>query len=203
MFTTREQWLLAAIEALKPKFKDIGLIVPAKIKVSAGFPGQGSRVKRIGECWPPATAKDFAHIFISPLVAEENGKSGVLSILLHEMIHACLPKGTGHKSPFLKHAKSLGLEGKASATTAGDELCTQFKDVVKELGPYPHRSISLGGKEAKKQTTRMIKLQCPQCDYIVRTTRTQIDEKGPPICPVHNVPFSEDSHETDSGNGDD
>jgi hypothetical protein len=203
MFTTREQWLLAAIDALKPKFDSAGLKVPKKIKISAGFPGQGSRIKRVGECWPPATEKDFAHIFVSPLIAEETGKCGVLAILLHELIHACLPKGTGHRSPFFKHAKEFGLEGKASATTAGEELCEHFKTVVKELGPYPHRSISLGGKSAKKQTTRMIKLQCPQCDYIVRTTRSQIDEKGPPICPVHNVPFSEDSHETDSGSDDD
>jgi hypothetical protein len=191
----RESWLLEAISKLKPLFAEKGLKVPDKIKVSAGFPGQGSRKKRVGECWPAADPKTFAHIFISPLISEEDSSGGVLSILTHEMIHACLPKGVGHKPPFLGNARSLGLEGKATSTTAGAELCKLFKAIVKEIGPYPHRSITLGGKDTKKQTTRLLKLQCPQCDYVIRVTRKHLEEKGPPICPAHNVPFSEDCHD--------
>jgi hypothetical protein len=87
--------------------------------------------------------------------------------------------------------KAVGLEGKARATVAGNELLAKLKPIVKTLGPYPHKALDLGARPEKKQTTRLLKVECPTCGYIARVTRTTIDEKGLPICPVDNVPFEE------------
>lgn len=55
---------------------------------------------------------------------------------------------------------------------------------------YAHPNCGCGehkeeGEEApKKQTTRMLKCECPQCGYTVRTTRKWLDV-AVPVCPVH------------------
>jgi hypothetical protein len=38
--------------------------------------------------------------------------------------------------------------------------------------------------KTKKQSTRMVKCECPDCGYIVRTTRKWLEE-GAPICPCN------------------
>ena len=183
MHTTREAWLLAAIAELRPMFTAASLKVPERLKVSCGFPGCGNRKKRIGECW--AEAKQ---VFISPMLDNE---SRVLDVLCHELIHSCLPAGEKHGQRFKAGMKAIGLEGKAGATVAGPELLKALKPIVKKLGPYPHKALDLGARPEKKQTTRLLKVECPSCGYIARVTRTVIDEKGCPICPVDQVPFEE------------
>ena len=42
------------------------------------------------------------------------------------------------------------------------------------------------GKPRRKQSTRMLKCQCGFCGYVVRTTRTWLDEYGPPLCPCNS-----------------
>ncbi|MEX3924422.1 transcription elongation protein SprT [Paraburkholderia sp. BR10936] len=41
--------------------------------------------------------------------------------------------------------------------------------------------------KAPKQSTRMIKCECPMCHYIARTSQKWIDEVGPPHCPLHGA----------------
>ena len=173
MHTTRESWLLAAIAELRPLFTAANLKVPSKVKVSCGFPGNGSRVKKIGECWV-----DKAEIFVSPLLAEENR---VLDVLVHELIHASLPPATIHKRPFKDAMKAIGLEGKATATTATAELVAKFKPIIKTIGTYPHTALVLNG-HGKKQTTRLLKMSCSGCEFVVRVTQKWIDQMEHPQC---------------------
>lgn len=182
MDTTREAWLQAAILGLRPDFEPVAPL-PDSLHVSVGFPSRGGLSqkgsKTIGECWNGCCSADGApHIFISPLLADP---CRVLDVLVHELIHAALPIGTGHKGPFKRAMLALGLTGKPTATTAGPELTGRLNGLISEIGPYPHPALTHQGT-AKKQTTRMLKALCPLCGYTIRLTQKWA-EVGMPTCP--------------------
>lgn len=175
----REQWLTTAVKELRPVFKKAGVPLPKNVRVSCGFPGGGSARKRIGECWSPQTAGGVNQIFINPTLSKP---ADVLATLTHELAHASDDCASGHGATFGKAARRLGLAGKLTATHAGPELAATLKDVAKGLGKYPHKGMTLSDKDRKKQSTRMLKLECPKCGYTVRTTRKWL-EVGLPECP--------------------
>lgn len=183
-FDTREQWLMAGMDALRPLFAAHGYDVPAQVRVSCGWPGGGSARKRIGEAWSPKAASDgVAQIFISPTLDDA---VRVLDVLAHEMVHVTVGNEAGHGKVFRACATAIGLTGKMTATVAGPELETKLAGIAQRLGAYPNAKLNLGSR--KKQTTRMVKLQCPdpQCEcggYSVRTTRKWLDV-GMPSCPM-------------------
>jgi hypothetical protein len=161
---TREAWLLAAVELLRPMFAQVGAVVP-DMRISVGFPSTSVR-KRIGECWHSPEGQ-IPQIFVSPVL---DNIIDVLAVVIHEAIHACLGEGFGHGKEFRALATSVGLEGKMTATTPSETLVGQLKEIIDELGDYPHVKLTLG--TAKKQTTRMLKVQCDNlgCGFIFRTT---------------------------------
>lgn len=58
---------------------------------------------------------------------------------------------------------------------------TRVTDRVSSDDPMrPHGEIHAPTDE-RKQSTRMLKLQCPGCGYVIRTTRTWL-EHGIPVC---------------------
>lgn len=185
-FTTREEWLVAAVELLaRDVFNPSGIDLPA-VRVSVGWPGgRGNKNAVIGQCWASAAASDkVAQLFISPKLDDA---VRVLDVLSHELVHAADDCQSGHKGRFAKWARIIGLEGKLTATVAGDELTEKLSAIAEELGLYPHAALaSVDGAEGpKKQTTRMLKLEAPCCGYIVRTTAKWI-EVGMPSCPCGN-----------------
>lgn len=176
---TREEWLNLGVEALRRIFAEAGHTVPAKVRVSCSWPGGGSARKRIGECWASkSSAENYNEIFISPVVAEP---VAALDILAHELCHAVDDCKNGHKAPFVKIARSIGLEGKPTATVAGEDLRRKLTSIAVGLGDYPHAAVSLGGR--KKQTTRMLKVECQDCDGIFRTTQKCLDSADHLTCP--------------------
>jgi hypothetical protein len=190
----REAWLTQAIDLLRTKFKKLGYTIPEKIHVSCGWPGCGSIKNRVGECWDKANSKaGICEIFISPRLDDTiNPTLGVLPTLVHELGHAILGHDVSHKKPFKKYMETVGLEGKVRSTYASEALIEMLKSIVNEIGPYPHNGMNIKNKEAKKQATRLIKANCPTCDYIIRVTRKHMNEKGLPICPVCKIPFVSD-----------
>ena len=192
-FTTREDWLVAAVAAMKPLYEVKGLTIPEKLKVCAGWPsskGTGTKSRALGECWLSDHTDDGTiHVFISPLLDATDTDNGVLPTLAHELIHACLngPAKNPHGPKFKKHAEGLGLEGKPTHTHAGAELKEACGQWLAALGDYPHSKINLLAKEAKKQTTRMIKCECEECGYVARTTKKWLVEAGAPLCPKHST----------------
>lgn len=200
----REQWLTNALTPIAALFKSATstransqpLTLPIEtIKVSVGFP-RNTRTKKnanseaIGQCWSSdCSAERYTEIFISPTIADP---IRALDILIHECIHATIGNEHGHKAPFKRAAKALGLEGKATHTTAGPELTKRLNAIANELGPYPHAALTPGAAGAagttsgkKKQSTRMIKVECSCCGYTVRTTQTWLDKSGAPLCPTN------------------
>lgn len=186
----REAWLIRVIEDyLHPLFASHGYNLPT-VRVSVGFPKASARA--IGQCWGTKATKDqAAQIFLSPTI--DDGVQ-VLATLIHELCHAIDDCEHGHKRPFAKIAKTLGLTGKMTATTAGEELRILLHRILDDMGDYPHAALRTGvegGVGPKKQTTRMLKVECGNTGYTARTTRKWLDEYGAPLCPCCGVQMEE------------
>lgn len=179
---TREQWLGSALVMIRAYLRDTAaVVVPDTTQVSCGLAGGRIGAKRIGECWSTtASANGSTEIFISPVLADVTGRSGVLSTLVHEAIHAAVGVEHGHKKPFKTAAVAAGLEGKMTATTAGDKLMDMIAHWSGLLGDYPHSAMSSAGR--KKQSTRLVKVECGGCGYVLRTTQKWLDKSGCPLC---------------------
>lgn len=182
----REEWLQAAVGKLRPIFLGHGYTIP-ELRVSVGWPSTGGLAKKkrtIGQCWFGSTAADGKpQLFISPLLdADVKSAGGVLATLVHEVVHVAAGKDAKHGPKFVKVMKKLGLEGKPTATTAGEDLIVRFETILTELGPFDHSPIT-PVKENKPQTTRMRKCTCDSCGFLVRLTQKWLDV-GSPICPV-------------------
>lgn len=188
MEETREAWLQRAVRELTLILEHEGVeMVP--VKVSVGWPGgRGKKSNVVGQCWPSDVSEDgIPQIFMSPVRGESDTRH-VLGTLLHEMIHAVDDCQSGHRGQFLRIARSVGFLPKfTSADNRTHELDEELDGIAERLGQFPHAAITLGSRgseEPKKQTTRMLKLACPDaaCGYIVRTTQKWLD-KGTPTCP--------------------
>lgn len=176
----REQWLQLSIEHIKTLFQFHGFVIP-QVKVSVGFPGGGNRRTRIGEYWTPKASDDkVGSIFISPTL--DNGEF-VLGVLVHELVHAVVGTEAGHGKMFKRCALKVGLEGKMKSTTSGPELVKYIQGVIANIGPYPHSKLNPNDGPTKKQSTRMVRQVCRECEYIVRSSQKCIDSFGPVICP--------------------
>lgn len=187
----RESWLSEATEALRPHFAASGVVMPEGLRVSCGWPAAGGLRERnrvIGQCWLPEAAADgIPQIFISPFLAEA---LPVLETLVHEIVHACLPAGAKHGPPFKRAAKAVGLEGKATATHAGEALRADLEGLAARLGEYPHARLDKAACGPKPQRGRQMKIVCPNeakehadKKYILRASRQVIDY-GTPLCGV-------------------
>lgn len=188
---TREEWLNKVAQQMAPWFQAHGYKLPP-FRVSIGFTSKGGKSRAIGQCWSPECSEDArAEIFLRPDLEDPMELAAVLA---HELIHAAVGNEHGHKGPFRKVAMAIGLEGKMTATTAGEAFKRAALPILEAVGPMPHARLNFGGRSSgpKKQTTRMIKCECPECGYVARTTRTWLEEAGAPICPKDMVAMTPD-----------
>ena len=184
---TREEWLNQAVTELRPVFDAVKFPLPANIRVTCGFPSRHARARNryIGEHWSGKASEDGTHeILISPV---EDDPVQVFAVLVHELAHAATD-GDGHGSLFKRCVHSLWLEGKPTATVAGDRFKAEFAPLIESLGLYPHARLNVG-VTATKQTTRLIKACCPSCGYTIRLTDKWV-KQGLPVCPVDGNQFS-------------
>lgn len=213
-FKTREEWLNAAVEKLRPLIVAKERELPAKIRVSTGWPSNGALATKkgrvIGQCWSPECSLDGAtEIFISPVLGEVENSDGVLLTLLHELIHAAVGDECGHKGEFKSLATALGFLGPMKTTPAGPELLELAKELAVDLGPYPHATLDFTKRLKKKQTTRMIKVEClcddgeGTCGFKVRASKTALLEIGIPACPKHKIEMFADIPEGEKKDADD
>ena len=172
---TREQWLTQACEwildnILMPVIDDYPR---PKIKVSVGFMHRSGSA--IGQCFVrDISAQDYNEIFIRP---DQSDSLRILDVLVHELIHACDNCDSGHRGFFKKTAVKAGLTGKMTATIASDELKERLNEFILSFGEIPHAKLDFTSRSpVKKQSTRMIKLECESCGFTARTSRKWIDE---------------------------
>ena len=186
MTSIREQWLETAIELMKPHFAESipGVEFP-KVRVSVGWPGGKSGPRTIGQCWAPFAATDnVSQIFISPVLDEE---LIVLATLAHEFIHAIDENKSGHKGAFGVMARAIGLEGRLTATVAGEALTAVFMTILEKLGTYQHAALgSITGAPSRNKS--MQKVVCEESGYTARVSNKWLLE-GTPSCPCHGEPM--------------
>jgi len=153
---TREEWLTNAAELMAPLFERAG-VTPKPVRISVGFPAnkRAGKGKTIGECHYMAT-DGIPQVFIHPSLTD--GDMGPLPTLAHELAHAYLPVGTGHKGKFVTLVQALGLVGKPTSTQAGEAFNTDMQGIADVLGEYPHAALDTSN--IKKQGTRSIKITC-------------------------------------------
>lgn len=178
---TREEWLDQVCQLLSDHvFKPVGYTIP-KVKLSVGFPSKNAtstKKRTIGQCWKAECSEDRVNqIFCSPVL---NNSYEMADVLCHELVHAVDNCENGHKAVFKRICKDIGLtKGKATSASAGPELFLKIGSILRVVGPIPHSGLL--ASSIKKQTTRMIKVVCPDCGYTLRTTAQWLDV-GLPIC---------------------
>jgi len=173
----REQWLLTAAQLLEQNVLNPAIdalnyrdqLPPMKYAISMGEPSN----KHLGTCWTKAqsTDKETSHIFIT---SSCNDSTTVMATLLHELIHASDDCKSGHRNYFAQVARKVGLAGKFTATYAGDELAKTLAMFIDALGDIPHHALKQGARIAPPQKARMLKIECQECAFTFRASRTQL-----------------------------
>jgi hypothetical protein len=186
---TRESWLGALARQLAPVFKAAGAPIPDNIRVTCGFPSHaalnGNKRQTIGQCWSSSASRDkHFEIMVSPVIDD---LTVVAATLAHELVHAAVGLEHGHKGQFRKVALAIGLQGRMTATEAGDAFKRHLTEIVAAIGPYPHARLDANAQSSgpKKQASRLLKCECEECGYTVRITRVWIEKVGLPCCPDH------------------
>jgi hypothetical protein len=175
MNSDRVFWLERAYVLLRNKYLPEA---PQSATVTFGFtyhrPGKKDQGKPIGQYWnglvKTETPEEKNCIILHPYNFDDPIK--VLAVLLHEIIHAAVPDA-GHRAPFSKLAKRVGLCKPWTATSPSPELVEELTvEILPVLGKIPsgHGDINEEESRRKKQKTRLRKWQCP-CRQIVRVAK--------------------------------
>lgn len=188
-------------EFIIPRFLKHGYTLPQNVRISIGL--QPSK-NAIGSTFHPAIGGGYYHIYIAPRIVWNIYE--VAATLIHEAIHTLF---FDHKAGFSTCAAAVGLKKPWTATTANDALdadVTQwladndinwFEPSLQygagaDLGDgvtitpgsgFRHSPTPTPIGSPKKQPSRMVKLSCPDCGYIIRTAKNNITTKGLPVCP--------------------
>jgi hypothetical protein len=181
----REEWLQQMVEELRPYFTEAGVTLLEKIHVSCGWPSKRATSKKqaTGQCFSRRMSTgEFNEIFISPIKSDG---IEVAAILTHELIHAADDCLNAHKDKFIQYAKAVGLQKPWTETHPTERLVTVLESAIKKIGKYPHPAIDISAfDKLPKQTTRLVKVACPdsECGVVVRMTRVYIEADKIPTC---------------------
>lgn len=185
-YNTREEYLNAFIEAARPRFEAVNAPLPSNVRVAVGFTSRGSRGSRIGEVWASEASEDgYFEIFISPKLAD---RTRVCDVLTQQLIHAAIGLDKGRGPYFRRVATSLGYTGQMLSPTASQGWYSWALPIINALGPMPYGTLATDGISSARpaQTAAMLKLECPVCDFIARTTKKHIRPHAFLNCPVPN-----------------
>lgn len=179
----RQMWVENAVKCFRQHFTECGWIVPENVRVSVGIPkGMHGQKKAIGQCWSDKSTSDgYYEIFTSP---EQGKEKDHLETIAHELVHATVGTQEGHRGKFKECALAIGFVGKMTTTPAGEKMAHCVKMIINSIGFYPAGRLDIS--QRKKKATYMLKCQCPECGYVVRTTAQWL-ALGDPICPVDKV----------------
>lgn len=182
-YATREEYLNAFIEKARPQFAKVNAPLPSNVRVAVGFTSRGIKGARIGECWSNDASEDgHFEIFIKPTL---EGAARICDVLTHELVHAAVGIDAGHNQTFKRVSTSLGLTGKATQTVAGEAWYAWALPIIAELGEMPYGALTGEHSSArKKQTTALLKVECPVCGFLARVTKKHISPHAFLNCPV-------------------
>lgn len=182
LYETREAWLNAFADAMRPKFASLGVPLPEKVRIAIAFTSGGTRGKSIGECWDSRASRDGSfEIMIRP---DHEDAFKICETTLHELIHAAVGLECKHGGKFKAIATVLGFQAPVRSGGLHDEAKAAIMPTIEALGPMPHAALDFANRPKKKQATAMIKCECETCGYVVRTTKKWL-AVGLPHCPIH------------------
>jgi len=174
----RELWLTKATALFRAKWAPLGVVVPADVKVTCGFPGGGSPRRRIGECWPRGrSGANVNEVMISPVL---EAPLVVLDVLGHELLHAVEDCKSGHGAVFTRNSKLVGYTGGKHSKVDTLAAHTLAQSILDKLGAYPHAKVELVAKK-RNASHGLHKLECG-CGNVSYMTAKKIEEFGFPTC---------------------
>lgn len=139
-----EVWLNEAVELLRPDFAQAGYDIPP-VYLSVGFSTDGykptAKKNTIGVCHAQSMTVDGVNeIFISPIVYEP---VEVLSLLVHELIHAIDDCKSGHGEGFQKISCALKCADNPSVSHQEfREQVQKYRTIADQLGRYPRSGVN-------------------------------------------------------------
>lgn len=176
---TREEWLMRAAGLILAKVAELGYVPTGDVKVSMGVCKTNKRKPAMGYCYhAQASEGGYREIFIDASLTDTRV---ILGTLTHEIGHAVLKDGVGHRKPFKIFCEKVGFDfrenGKAECAGDGDLWWGWANLIARDLGNIPHKKLNTAQPEGakKKQKTRMIRCKCLECGIIVRTTKKVLD----------------------------
>lgn len=180
---TREEWLQRAVGLILPHLKELGYEPTGLVKTSLSIFQKKRKSITWGFCFHASASEGgYREIFIN---AELTDVRKILGVLVHELGHACLKDGVGHRNPFKVFCEKVGFQfEKAEHADDGILFWKWCAPIAKELGAFPHKKLlglPEGGK--KKQSTRLIKCECEDCGFVFRATRKWLEDKDALQCP--------------------
>lgn len=185
---TREEWLINAVEELRPLFTDAGFALCSKIRVSCAFPTTHRRSGALGQAFPCEASLDQAlEIMVAPSL---DIPRDVVAVLVAQLCHATNGALSHASVAYQRAAAALHLEPAGAnwrVTRPAAGFDAAFGQIIDSLGEYPHAALCV--VNTKTQSTRMLKAVCPSCGYIVRVSNKWA-AKGLPTCGIDGDTFN-------------
>lgn len=171
---------------------------PPAVTITVGFPSKKRSGKNmtIGECAYDCI-KDHGEGFggenlitLHPIVGDDIVRA--LATLLHEMIHAALEPGVGHKKPFQVVCKRVGLLKPWTATEPDADLQNRLRgialDVEADLGYLPTGVYVPPPAPAPRKTT-IVKVACACEDGVTISLSQKKYERTRLLCGICGSPY--------------
>ncbi|HUY68533.1 MAG TPA: hypothetical protein VMV79_04455 [Alphaproteobacteria bacterium] len=207
--TTREGWLRAAANELRPYFEKIGYALPENIRFAIAFTSSGKRGKKAAECWHQSSSADRHYEII--IRADIADPVEVLGRLVPQLIHVLLPIEARHGKSYRDIAMRVGLEGPMRQAVPSALLKERLQALALTLGPLPHGKLDFAARAGsrKKSGSRFLKAECGKCGYAIRII-PKWAKIGLPACPANakhgllicDIPEESEDKEPDSGDKD-
>lgn len=181
---TREQWLNEFITDARGTFAALESPLPGNVRAAICPPHR--KMRAIGLCWTGDVTEDKGReIWVT---SAETDPVRVAGILVHELCHAALPHEVKHGREFRLLATAVGLRGKMTATTEGEEFKSLWAATLARLGPLPAGRYTHGRAVdfRVQKTPKMTNMACPECGFVAKVRLDQM-AAGRLTCPEHGV----------------
>jgi hypothetical protein len=166
--------------------------VPSNVRVACSWPSKnarGARRRTIGECWHPRMSADGTYEIMISYCHER--PIDAAATLVHEVVHTVVGIAAQHNKYFRAVALAIGLEGKMTATHAGEALIARLHALIeRHCGGYPGAPLGAsvrfqgpidgpdgnpdGGPDSsgpKAQVCRQVLIACTECGVKLRGAR--------------------------------
>lgn len=181
--TTREEWLTVVVEAMGAWFAALGHPLPV-LRISEGFPSTGQRGREVTEAWSDDEGASFT-IVVRP---DFTDPARLAAGLAYRMAQIAAGSAADNRRIFRHIAISIGLSGRRVESAPKALFRELVRPVLGAAGPLPPPKATLSSSNSRgKQSSRLLKVSCPQCGYVVRVARKWLVDRGPPHCPDHGA----------------